>query len=54
MRMIFVATRGINDLDIEKNKLNNLVKFADDTTILVKLCKLNEQLCKDIIDQYFR
>ena len=44
----------INDLDIEKNKLNLLVKFADDTTILIKVCKLNEQLCKDIIDQYFR
>ena len=25
------------DLDIEKNKLNHLVKFADDTTILVKV-----------------
>ena len=44
----------INDLDIEINKLNHLVKFADDTTILVKVCKINEQLCKDIIDQYFR
>ena len=43
----------INDLNIEKNKLNLLVKFADDTTILIKVCKLNEQLCKDIIDQYF-
>ena len=31
----------INNLDIEKNKLNHLVKFSDDTTILVKVCKLN-------------
>ena len=29
----------INDMDIEKNKLNHLVKFVDDTTILVKVCK---------------
>ena len=43
-----------NDLDIGKKKINLLVKFADDTTILVKVCKLNDQLCKDIIDQYFR
>ena len=42
-----------NDLNIEKNELNHLVKYADNITILVKECNSNEQSCKDIIDQYF-
>ena len=41
------------DLEIEKNELNHLVKYANDTTILVKVCKSNKQCSKDIVDQNF-
>ena len=31
----------INDLDINENELTSIIKFADDTTFLVKVCKGN-------------
>lgn len=46
-----------NDPDIVENEPSHIVKYADDTTVQVKVCKskdtnTNDQICKEV-EQYF-
>jgi len=44
----------INDLDINENELTFMIKFADDTTLLVKVCKAKADLSDDVIIHFFK
>lgn len=43
----------INDLEIRENEDTSIVKYADDTTLLVKLCKDRPDLSENVLKQYF-
>ena len=45
----------INDLAIRDNDLvTSIVKYADDTTLLVKVCKNEIDLSQEVVNQFFR
>ena len=44
----------INDLAIRDNDLTSIVKYADDTTLLVKVCKNVIDLSQVVVNQFFR
>ena len=39
----------VDDLDINENELTSIIKFAEDTTFLVKVCKAEADLSDDVI-----
>ena len=43
----------INDLAIRDNNLTSIVKYADDTTLLVKVCKNEIDLSQEVVNQFF-
>ena len=43
----------INDLAIRDNDLTSIVKYADDTTLLVKVCKNEIDLSQEVVNQFF-
>ena len=43
----------INDLAIRDNDLSSIVKYADDTTLQVKVCKNEIDLSREIVNQFF-
>ena len=43
----------INDLAIRDNELTNIVKYADDSTLLVKVCKNEIDLSQEVVNQFF-
>ena len=42
-----------NDLAIRDNDLTSIVKYADDTTLLVKVCKNKIDLSQEVVNQFF-
>ena len=45
----------INNLAIGDNDLvTSIVKYADDTTLLVKVCKNEIDLSQEVVNQFFR
>lgn len=43
----------INDLAIRDNDLTSIVKYADDTTLLVNVCKNEIDLSQEVVNQFF-
>ena len=43
----------INDLAIRDNDLTSIVTYADDTTLLVKVCKNEIDLSQKVVNQFF-
>ena len=43
----------INDLAIRDNDLTSIVKYADDTALLVKVCKNEIDLSQEVFNQFF-
>ena len=43
----------INDLAIRDNDLTSIVKYADDTTLLVKVCNTERDLSQEVVNQFF-
>ena len=44
----------INDLAIRDNDLvTSIVKYADDTTLLVEVCKNEIDLSQEVVNQFF-
>ena len=43
----------INDLAIRDSYLTSIVKYADDTTSLVKVCKNETDLSQAVVNQFF-
>ena len=43
----------INDLAIGENDLTGIVKYADDTTLLVKVRKNGIDLSQEVVNQFF-
>ena len=43
----------INDLAIRDNHLTSIVKYADDTTLQVKVCKNEIDLSREVVNQFF-
>ena len=43
----------INDLAIRDNDLTSIIKYADDTTLLVKVCKNEIDLSQEVVNQFF-
>ena len=44
----------INDLAIRDNDLTSIVKYANDTTLLVKVCKNEIHLSHEVVNQFFK
>ena len=44
---------AINDLTVRDNDLASIVRYADDTTLLVKACKSEIDLSQEVINQFF-
>ena len=43
----------INDLAIRDNDLTSIVQYADDTSLLVKVCKNEIDLSREVVNQFF-
>ena len=43
----------INGLAIRDNELTSIVKYADDSTLLVKVCKNEVDLSQEVVNQFF-
>ena len=38
---------------VRDNQLTSIVKYADDTTLLVKVCKIETDLSQEVVNQFF-
>lgn len=44
----------LDDLAIWNNDLISIVKYADNTTLLIKVCKNEIDLSQEVVNQFFR